>query len=318
MNGIYFDGQEALFRNDLQTPTPKKSEVLVRVKTAGVCKTDLEILKGYMGFTGVLGHEFVGVVEKGPAQLLDKRVVAEINNNCGRCEMCVMGLAKHCPNRTTMGIDKHDGAFAQFVTAPEKNIHLIPDNVSDDQAVFVEPLAAAFEPLERINVSQDDHILVIGDGRLGLLSAMVFATKNDEVTLVGKHPKKMAIANAHGINSTTLENFQPAKKWDIVIDATGCADGFSLAMQTARPQGTIILKSTFAAEGGMNLTPLVIDEITILASRCGPFDKAIDALAKNKFDLQKMITARYPLSQGINALQAASDGKNIKVLLDVD
>jgi len=319
MRAIYFNGNKAEFRSDLPTPTPSDDEVLIKVQTAGVCKTDLEILKGYMGFTGVLGHEFVGVVEQGPDSWRGRRVVAEINNNCGRCEICSLGLGKHCPNRTTMGIAGHDGAFAEFLTAPIHNLHALPDDVSNDQGVFVEPLAAAFEPIERMKILPgDESVLVFGDGRLGLLSAMVFSTVTDNLLLVGKHAAKMAIAEKCGIECVELEKFQPLKKWDIVVDATGCPAGFSLAMQAVRPQGTIILKSTFAADSGMNLAQLVIDEITVFSSRCGPFDMAIDALASGRFDLGEMITARYPLELGCDALAAAADGKNLKVLIDVD
>lgn len=318
MKGLFFDGKELKLRTDLPTPTPAADEVLIKVLTAGVCKTDLEILKGYMGFTGVIGHEFVGVVEQGPQQWLARRVTAEINNPCYACPTCKAGRTKHCPNRSVMGIDKHDGAMAQYVTAPVKNLIEIPGEVSNDQAVFIEPLAAAFEPTTRMKINRSDRVLVLGDGRLGLLSAMVFNTLCDSVLLVGKHDEKLAIARSQGIKTATADEFTPDKSWDVTVEATGSPAGFTAAIAAMRPAGMIVLKSTFVAESGMNLAAVVVDEITIMGSRCGPFDVALNALREKRFDVTPLITARFPLGDGMAAIKAAASSDNIKVLVDVD
>jgi threonine dehydrogenase-like Zn-dependent dehydrogenase len=217
-----------------------------------------------------------------------------------------------------MGIDKHDGALAEYVTAPIENLHAIPDDVSNDAAAFIEPLAAAFEPTTRMTVNRSDRILVIGDGRLGLLSAMVFNTLSDNVLLVGKHEEKLAIAHQQGIKTALSDKFAPDKSWDITIEATGSPEGFISAISATRPAGTIVLKSTFVAQSGMNLAMVVVDEITVMGSRCGPFDIALRALLEKRFDVTPLITAQFKLDDGLAAMTAAASRDNIKVLINVD
>ncbi|HNX26776.1 MAG TPA: alcohol dehydrogenase catalytic domain-containing protein [Phycisphaerae bacterium] len=318
MKALFFDGKNLQLRTDLPAPSPSEGEVLIKVITAGVCKTDLEILKGYMGFRGIIGHEFVGVVEHGPKQWLARRVTAEINNPCHVCPTCKAGRGKHCPHRSVMGIDGHDGAMAQYVTAPAENLVAIPDDVPNDSAVFIEPLAAAFEPTTRMKINRSDRVAVFGDGRLGLLSAMVFNSLCDEVLLVGKHDEKLAIARGQGIKTVLAQNFSPDKSWDVTVEATGSPAGFDAAIAATRPAGTIILKSTFVAESGMNMAMVVVNEITIMGSRCGPFDAALRALREKRFDVTPLITARFSLDDGLAAMAAATSGNNIKVLIDVD
>lgn len=318
MKALFFDGKTLKLETDLPVPTPASGEALIKAVTAGICKTDLEILKGYMGFTGIIGHEFVGIVEQGPPQWIGRHITAEINNPCGTCPTCKAGRTKHCPHRSVMGIDKHDGALAEYVTAPVENLHEIPDDVSNDEAVFIEPLAAAFEPTTRMKIYRADRVLVIGDGRLGLLSAMVFNSICDNVLLVGKHEEKLAIARKQGIQTALANEFAPDKSWDITIEATGSPAGFMSAIAATRPAGTIVLKSTFVAQSGMNLAMVVVDEITVMGSRCGPFDVAILALQEKLFDVTPLITARFKLSDGLAAVTTAASSDNIKVLVDVD
>lgn len=316
MRALVFRNGACSLERDYPAPVPLDGEALVAVRLAGVCKTDLEILKGYMGFTGVMGHEFVGEVTQGPGRWLGKRVAADINCPCGRCELCRRGLGNHCPNRGVLGIDKRDGAFADFLAVPVANLHEIPDHVSDDAAVFVEPLAAAFQMLQQVKFAAADAVAVLGDGRLGQLAARVLATVARPV-LVGKHAEKLRLASAQGIETATADRFDAHGQYPIVVDATGSEKGFELAMRAVQPRGTIVLKSTFAGGGNLNLAPLVINEVTVVGSRCGPFDQAIAALAAGKVEVTSLISARYALDDAAAALAAAGDGKNIKVLIDV-
>jgi threonine dehydrogenase-like Zn-dependent dehydrogenase len=316
MKAIFFDGNEATLREDCPRPAVGPGEALLKVRTAGVCRTDLEILKGYMGFRGVMGHEFVGEVVEGPADWLGRRVVAEIN--CLSPDATPRDLPKnHDPNRTVIGIVGRDGCFAEYVAAPVENLHAVPDNVDDDAAAFVEPLAAACRILEQVSIASDDRVAVFGDGRLGLLCGMALRTCSEHVLLVGRHASKLALAEKRGIMTAFAEDIAAAARYDIVVDATGKADGFAAAMAAVRPLGTLVLKSTVAAETGMNLAPLVVNEVTVVGSRCGPFDRAMAMLAAGEVDPRDLITARHPLAEGLAALDAAASGDNIKVLIDV-
>ena len=316
MLALVFDKGTMTLRKEYPAPVPRRGEALVAVRKAGVCKTDLEILKGYMGFSGVMGHEFVGTVVRGPRAWLSRRVTADINCPCHRCDLCRRNLPTHCRNRGVLGIDRHDGVFAEYVAVPVDNLHAIPDSVSDDQAVFVEPLAAVFQILRQVRFSPRDRVAVIGDGRLGQLAARVLRLRIDDLTLVGKHRNKLRLAERQGIATALLAHFQPACDRDVVIDCSGSAGGFDLAMRTCRPRGTLVLKSTFAAAGGMNLAPLVINEVTVVGSRCGPFAPAIRTLARNEVAVEDMISARFPLTEAVKALRAAAAG-NMKVVMDV-
>ena len=321
MLALVYDGQAKLCR-DYPLPKPARSEALVAVRLAGICRTDLEIVKGYMHFRGVMGHEFVGKVVKGPRQWTDKRVVAEINCVCGRCDMCRSGLSNHCRNRTVLGIDGRDGVFAEYVSVPVRNLHEVPEKLSDLEAVFVEPLAAAFQVLRQVEIGPSTSVVVLGDGRLGQLIVRVLKAHKARPLMVGKHPQKQKAAEKKGIKTTLTKDFVPRKGADVVVDATGRPEGFQLALQTVRPKGTIVLKSTFAGRADINPTPLVIDEITLVGSRCGPFSEALRALAAkseaaDKVDISALVSRRFALSDALAALQAADDPDNLKVVLDV-
>ena len=315
MQALVFDGKPRL--RDVPAPTPPRGEALLRVLKAGICSTDLEITRGYMGYKGVLGHEFVARVEKGPRAWMGKRVVGEINCVCGRCALCRAGLSNHCTSRTVLGIAGRDGAFAEFTVLPVRNLHEVPESVSDAEACFVEPLAAALQVPRQVRFDKAQEVVVLGDGRLGQLVARVLKPRVKRVTLVGRHAAKLEAADKQGIQTCLEKEFVPKATAPIVIDATGSATGLELAMRTVRPRGTLVLKSTVAAGAELNLAPLVIDEITVVGSRCGPFPEAVAALAARQIDVSALISAEMPLSKGIEALEAARDGRNIKVLLDV-
>ncbi len=303
-------------------PEPEAAgECIVRVRQAGICATDLEITKGYMGFTGVLGHEFVGDVTQAPPaskDLLGQRVVGEINCVCGRCDLCLSGLSTHCRNRTVLGILNRDGCFADFVKLPAQNLHVLPKTVDDDAAVFVEPLAAAFQVLKQVQVDAKKWITVLGDGRLGLLVAQVLRDVGCPVRVIGKHPDKLALCERWSIRSRPLSDIKPRHDQDVVVDCTGSAAGLELALQMVRPRGTVVLKSTAAAGKPLNLAPAVIDEINIIGSRCGPFREAIKALAEKRVDVTSLIHRRMKIEQGVEAMELAGRPGVLKVLLTLE
>jgi len=279
----------------------------------------MEIIKGYQGFRGVLGHEFVGVVESAADEasiLLGKRVVGEINIGCGECEYCRAGLGNHCPRRTVLGIVERDGAMAEYLTLPVGNLHEVPDEVSDEEAVFTEPLAAAFEITEQVAVSSNHSVLVMGDGKLGILSALVLGLTGADVTLMGKHENKLHVAAAQGVKTVLLGEMGEEETYDIVVEATGSAGGFETALSLVRPRGTVVLKSTVAESREMNLAPIVINEITVIGSRCGPFDTALQALAEKKIDVTPLVTETFPVRDAERAFELARKKGSLKVLID--
>jgi threonine dehydrogenase-like Zn-dependent dehydrogenase len=282
---------------------------------AGVCETDLQLAKGYMGFQGVLGHEFVGVAESG--RFAGQRVVGEINCSCHECELCRRGLANHCPNRSVIGILDHDGAFADRVFVPEVNLHAVPDHVSDEEAVFVEPLAAAFQIPAQLDLQKFRKAIVLGDGRLGNLCVQVIHRSGCPVTVVGKHAWKLELLRQAGLSTWLLSDLRPDRSCDLVVDCTGSPSGLATALQVIQPRGTLVLKTTTAAEHGPNLAAVVIDEITVLGSRCGPFGRAIEALAHREIDVRPLITGRFPLEKAEAAIAAAASGEHLKVLLTI-
>ena len=291
----------------------------VRVGLAGICATDLEITRGYMDFRGVLGHEFVGRVESGPDAWLGERVVADINFACGECPLCGSGLGRHCPNRKVMGILEADGAFAQYLAVPVENLHRVPASVRDESAVFCEPLAAAFEILEQVTIQADQRCVVFGDGRLGLLVAQVLHTTGADVLAVGRHVEKLEILARRGIETMLLAEWEsrPGRdRADLVVEATGSSDGLRRAMSATRPRGILVLKSTLAAAPALDLSPLVVDEIQLLGSRCGPFAPALDALERGAVDVEPLVHERLPLEHGDAALRRAGEPGVLKVLLD--
>jgi threonine dehydrogenase-like Zn-dependent dehydrogenase len=312
MQALVFD-QRMQYRRDYPDLAPRAGESIVRVSLAGICGTDLEISRGYMAFRGVPGHEFVGrVIETSNRDLRGKRVVGEINAGCGRCVACHGGLARHCPNRTVLGILGRDGTFAEFLTLPDENLLPVPDSIPDDAAVFTEPLAAAFEIFEQIHLGRNQSILVLGDGRLGAMVALALNSQSHEPLVAGHHPEKLERLRALGIRTTESA---PDGKFDVVIDCTGSGDGFRSALERVAPRGTIILKSTAAAGAELNLAPVVINEITVLGSRCGRFAPALEALAAKRIDPRPLLDATYLLSDGLAAFATAANSSNFKILL---
>jgi threonine dehydrogenase-like Zn-dependent dehydrogenase len=292
-------------------------EALVRVLLSGICNTDLEIARGYAGFNGTIGHEFVGVVEDSKdKQLVGQRVVGEINAGCGRCELCRAGDPRHCLTRTVLGIHGRDGAHAEFLQLPAVNLIAVPENIADEHAVFTEPLAAACGILERASIARSDRVAVIGDGKLGLLCAQVAALTGAPVLLVGKHPEKLRIAERRGIETSTPKEAQKrARQFDVVVEASGAAGGFKLALDLLRPKGQLVLKSTFHGATEIDAARIVVDEITIIGSRCGRFQPALDLLKKRAIDLDSLISEEHPLSSGVNAMARAKSKGVLKVLL---
>jgi len=314
MRALFWDGTQARVIEHAP-PQPTAEIAVVRVRLAGVCSTDLELLKGYMGFRGVLGHEFVGVLEDGPAEWRGRRVVGEINFACGTCPACAQGLRRHCPNRQVMGILNADGAFAEKVAVPVANLHRVPDGVTDETAVFTEPLAAAFEILEQVDVQPGTPCTILGDGKLGLLIAQVLHHAGARVLVVGKHDDKLAIMRRLGIDAVRVQEWDGTPT-DLVVEATGSAKGFATAVATTRPRGTLVLKSTVAETAPLSLAPLVINEITVVGSRCGSFPPALHALESASVDVRPLISKRFRLQDAVTALQAAASPGVLKVLLE--
>lgn len=296
-------------------PSAAADEVLVRVHLAGICATDLEIMRGYMQFAGVPGHEFVGTVMAGVADLVGRRVVAEINCGCGQCALCRRGLGNHCRKRTVLGIAGRDGAFAEYLTIPARNCHVVPDNVTDEQAVFVEPLAAAAHVLDAERIEAGRRAAVLGSGRLGLLVAQVLAGTGCSLDVIGRNPRTLALGEKLGLRMTTVEQTRPAGQYDCVVECTGAPAGLELALGLCRPCGTIVLKSTYAEPCAVDLAPIVINEIRVVGSRCGAFEPALRLLAEGKVNVDVLISGVYPLAEGVAALAAAERPENIKVLL---
>lgn len=306
---------------DAPVPQPERGEVLIQVRLAGICRTDLELSKGYMGYQGILGHEFVGeVVSECPGLPFGTRVVGEINAGCGNCSYCQRGLQRHCPNRSVLGILNRNGCMAEFTVLPPENILSVPENVTDEEAVFTEPLAAALEIFEQIRIEPAHRVCIIGDGKLGMLIAMVMAFKHDgDTLLIGHHPSHLEIVS--GGMRTMLEmdvNGKENKQWDIVVEATGSTDGLQRAMMMVKPRGTIVLKSTMAHPQGLDLSPIVIDEITVVGSRCGQFKPALNLLSKKCLPVERLIDGIFPLNDALNAWEAANNRGAKKILLSMN
>jgi threonine dehydrogenase-like Zn-dependent dehydrogenase len=315
MRAFIVESGKAAIR-DVPQPKAASGEALIQVHLAGICGTDLEIVRGYGSFSGILGHEFIGVVTEGPAELLGKRVVGEINCVCGRCDMCASGLSNHCRRRTVMGIQGRPGAFAEFVTLPERNCHVVPDGVSDVEAVFAEPLAAAYQVMRQVKFEPRMNVAVLGTGRLGLLLAQVLAPTGSKLICVGRNPGTIGFLDRKGIRTASIQEFSGWGECDVVVDCTGNPEGLQLALRMVRPRGTVVLKTTCEAKTGGNLTPLVVNEVTLLGSRCGPFNEALAALARKQIDVQSMVSRQVPLSEGLAALEQANDPQNTKILLN--
>jgi threonine dehydrogenase-like Zn-dependent dehydrogenase len=324
MKAVYCDRGPISLRIDYPQPTVDDGDALVRVILAGVCATDLEMMAGYgPDFSGVLGHEFVGIVEAAPGheQWVGRRVVGEINIGCGECELCRRGLSKHCRNRTTVGISDKDGVFADHISLPVANLHHVPDDVSDEQAVFTEPLAAALQVLEQISVRPTTAAAVVGDGRLGLLIAQVLAQTGCRLTVFGRHEQNLKLlshitAEVIQVGTSAGPAGQFADCFDIVVEATGDETGFDTARNIVRPGGVIVLKSTFAGPmAEFDSSSLVVDEVSIVGSRCGPFEPALRMLESGQVRVEEMIHARYSLDDAVQALDLASQKGVLKVLI---
>lgn len=307
-------------RLETSYPDPERlpGEALLRVRVAGICATDLELIRGYMDFEGVLGHEFVAeVVEADTPALVGRRVVGEINCPCRECPTCAEGLTNHCPRRTVLGILERDGAFADYTTLPEACLHQIPEELDERVAVFAEPLAAALQVLEQAPVDGETTVCVLGDGKLGMLVAQVLHTTGCRLTVLGHHEDKLDILRARGIAASLAEE-APGVRYQVVVDATGLPEGLSQALGLVAPRGTVVLKTTVAGETTLTLAPVVIDEVTVVGSRCGPLDKAVEWLSGRRVEVEPLIEAAYPLSEGIEAFRHAARRGARKILLTMD
>jgi len=323
MMGLVVTDEGPVVRTDLPVPRPGAGEALVRVRLAGICSTDLHILRGYKGgFRGVLGHEFVGEVAACPdaPEWLGRRVVAEINIGCGACELCAQGLHKHCRGRQALGIFGHDGVFADYLCLPVANLHAVPESVPDDAAVFAEPLAAALQVGEQVHLRPSQRVYVLGDGRLGQLVAQAAFLTCPDTTLIGRTPAKLALAAERGMATATPAELPAlqARLAHVVVEATGTPEGFAAALELVRPAGTLVLKSTFGEQVTADLSRLAVDEVTVVGSRCGPFAPALELLRTGRVDPLPLISARYPLAEGVAGLEHAARKGVLKVLLSMD
>jgi threonine dehydrogenase-like Zn-dependent dehydrogenase len=304
---------------DVPAPS-REGEALVRVRLAGVCNTDLEIVRGYAGFRGTPGHEFVGTVESAPGapQLEGRRVVGEINAGCGACEVCRAGDPRHCPARTVLGIHGRDGAFAEYLQLPSANLLPVPDELTDERAVFAEPLAAAVGITERVRVEPEARVAVVGDGKLGLLCAQALKVMTGaRVTLVGRHASKLDIARRRDIETFKAEELPATfdRAFDLTVEASGSPRGFEAALRLLRPRGTLVLKSTFHGATELNAAPVVVDEISIVGSRCGRFAPALELLSRGAVDVDGLVHEEFPLAEGVRAFERAAEPGVLKVLL---
>ncbi len=315
MRGLYVERGRVEYREDLPRPAAAAGETRVRVLSAGVCATDLALVRGYMAFEGVPGHEFVGTALDGP--LAGRRIVGEINAACGTCSACRAGRRRHCPERTVLGILGRSGAFAEELCLPHENLHPVPDGLDSDAATFAEPAAAAFEIAEQLDLTRFERALVLGDGRLGLLCAQVLAGAVPDVALAGRHPERGAWLASAGKRIRWWEDGDAGDRFDLVVEATGSPDSFALALERVRPRGTVVLKTTAEAPATVDLAPLVVDEVTVVGSRCGPFEPALAALERGELVVTPMIDGRFPLEGGAEALDRAASRGVLKILIDV-
>lgn len=313
MNALWLENNQISLRD---VPRPHKpNEALIKIRKAGICSTDLELVKGYYPYTGVLGHEFVGdVVEADDVSWIGARVVGEINAVCNQCEQCLNGRPTHCERRTVLGIVNRDGVFADFTTLPLSNLHRVPASVPDEMAVFTEPLAAALEIQQQIQVKPTDRVLLIGAGRLGQLIAQTLALTGCDLRVVARHKHQQNLLKARRIRIISGEEIQPSR-WDIVVEATGAPGGFSLARQAIRPRGTLVLKSTYKGEINVNFSSIVVDEINIVGSRCGPFEPALRLMESKQVDPTVLIDSEFALGQALKAFEHAAETGVLKVLV---
>jgi threonine dehydrogenase-like Zn-dependent dehydrogenase len=318
MKAVWLEDNKLSYRTDVPIPTPGPQEALVKVSLAGICATDLELVKGYYPYCGIPGHEFVGSIVQAPdqPQRVRERVVGEINISCGVCPACLAGRRNHCPRRTVMGIVNHHGAFAEYVCLPLANLIRVPDTVSDDAAVFVEPLAAALEIREQVPITAADHVLVLGAGRLGQLIAQSLIPTGCNLKVAARYEKQQRLLAQNNVH-VIVEHAISENAFDIAIEATGSPEGFFLAQKAVRPRGTLVLKSTYTGEIPVNLSTIVVDEVTVVGSRCGPFVPALALLENGKVDPAGLIDARYPLDKALKAFDHAAQEGTLKVILEI-
>lgn len=316
MSAIWLEEGALSLRDDLPVPGPPRGEALVRVLVAGICGTDLELARGYYPYTGVPGHEFVGVVEEGPEELLGRRVVGEINAVCGRCEACRAGRRNHCPHRTVLGIVGRNGAFAEYLLLPPENLHAVPDALPSEAAVFTEPLAAALRIQDQVALGSETRALVVGDGKLGQLIAPAMARTGCDLSVAGKSREKLELLAGRGIRTLAPEAVKE-RAFDLAVECTGNPEGFALALGALRPRGTLVMKSTYASDLRLRADAVVVDEITVIGSRCGPFAPALRMLAEGGVEVEPLIHGRYPLRRGLEAFEHARRPETLKVLLKV-
>lgn len=320
MKALVYDNELKLDKN-YPNPTVKDNEVLIKTSMVGICNTDYEITQGYMGYKGVIGHEFVGVVyEVGKnvdKNLLNKRVVGEINCACNDCSWCHQGLQRHCPNRSTLGIWQKDGCFSEYFTLPKENVIEISDNIDDTTATFTEPLAAAYEILEQVHIKPDAKVAILGDGKLGLCISLVFSALNIDYIHIGKHEEKLAISKNLGAKTMLLSEIkeEDKKSFDVVVEATGSTGGFETSASLVKPRGTLVLKSTIVAREGLNLASIVVDEVNIVGSRCGQFKPILRLLEKGKIDVKPLVSAVYGVDEFEKAFEENSKRGSLKVLV---
>ena len=314
MKALYLENGHIEIR-EVEKPNPGPQEALIKILKAGICNTDIELIKGYMNFSGILGHEFVGcVTESAEPNWIGQRVVGDINLSCGVCDVCKRGESKHCPFREILGIKNKDGVFAEYITLPLKNLYPIPDSVSDNEAVFVEPLAAACEISEQIDMDEGKSVAVLGDGKLGQMIAQVMKLATPHVSSFGRKNKKLKRLQDKGIR--TYKSLDAKREpFDMVIEATGSSTGIKSALKMVRPKGTIVLKSTVHGESNVDLSKIVVDELFLVGSRCGPFDRALELLKNKSVDVEDMVDREFGLEHGLEALSFAQNPDVLKVLL---
>ena len=318
MRALWLQDGAVRYRHDIPAPRPSAGEALVRVRMAGLCHTDLELVKGYAGFCGVPGHEFVGDVAAAPGAVewIGRRVVGEINVSCGACGECAAGRKAHCEQRTVLGIRGRQGALAEYLTLPAANLHEVPAGMPEEIAVFTEPVAAALEVQEQVRIGPGERVAVIGDGKLGQLLARTLALTGCELRVGGRHPGKLALLASRGIATAPAEAL-PERWADVAVECTGNPEGLALARRAVRARGTIVLKSTYHGRPPVDLSAIVVDEITLVGSRCGPFAKALTLLAGGRLDVADLVAAAYPLDEAVEAFAAAGRPGMLKVLVRV-
>ena len=314
MIGLWLEERKLTLRSDLPRPEPAPGESLIRVLVAGICNTDIELTRGYYPFRGVPGHEFVGVVESGP--LAGKRVVGELNATCGTCRRCRSGMPSHCGNRTVLGIAGRNGAFAEHLVLPSRNLHVVPDTLDSTAAVFTEPLAAALQIQEQVPVGKEDRVLVVGDGKLGQLIAQTMALSGCRLSVAGRHEGKLQLLHRRGLATITARQVEEGS-FDLSVECTGSPGGFELARKALRPRGTLVMKSTYTGRLNLDAASVVVDELTIVGSRCGPFAPAVDLLNSGIVDVAPLVSGRLPIADGLEAFERTERPGTLKILLDI-